>query len=354
MVKNYHLFDYKKFNNLKFNFDILDLYTTLNKNILLVSLEMKDFPLTLSILENIAKRASLRTSNLLDGVVNTYDTFSSICFDKNYSFKYDNEFEILGYKEAYKYILENFQEINLDVNFIKKLHSLVFAPLNIKGIGEFRKTNKLKVILNKNMYSKTIYKNKFLDYKLIEEALNNLCKSFNDSKVNLDKLLLIPIFINDFLNISPFNEGNGRISRLLIFYLLLKNNYEVVKYISFDKSIELNQEIFFNGLKRSSIKWDKSLNSPYPVIYSFLYVLNESYKQLLKEFNIKESLKYTNKNKVLELIKRNYYPISKSEIQFMLPNVNISTIESSLYELCKEHKIIKYGTTKDAKYLKIN
>ena len=69
---------------------------------------------------------------------------------------------------------------------------------------------------------------------------------------------------------------------------------------------------------------------------------------------IKESLKYTNKNKVLELIKRNYYPISKSEIQFMLPNVNISTIESSLYELCKEHKIIKYGTTKDAKYLKIN
>lgn len=354
MVKNYHLFDYKKFNNLKFNFNILDLYTTLNKNILLVSLKMKDFPLTLSILENIAKRASLRTSNLLDGVVNTYDTFSSIYFDKNYPFKYDNEFEILGYKEAYEYILENFQEINLDVNFIKKLHNLVFAHLNIKGIGEFRKTNKLKVILNKNMYSKTIYKNKFLDYKLIEEALNNLCKSFNDSKVNLDKLLLIPIFINDFLNISPFNEGNGRISRLLIFYLLLKNNYEVVKYISFDKSIELNQEIFFNGLKRSSIKWDKSLNSPYPVIYSFLYVLNESYKQLLKEFNIKESLKYTNKNKVLELIKRNYYPISKSEIQFMLPNVNISTIESSLYELCKEHKIIKYGTTKDAKYLKIN
>lgn len=354
MVKSYHFFDYKKFNNLKFNFNILSLYTTLNKNILLTSLEMKNFPLTLSILENIAKRASLRTSNLLDGVVNTYETFSSICFDKNYPFKYDNEFEILGYKEAYEYVLNNYQTVSLNANFIKKLHSLIFSHLNIKEVGEFRKTNKIKVILNKNMYSKTIYKNKFIDYKQIEEAINNLCEAFNDSNIKLDRLLLIPIFINDYLNISPFNLGNGRVSRLLIFYLLLKNNYDVVKYISIDKSIELNEKIFFNGLKRSSIKWDKSLNSPYPIIYSFLYVLNESYKQLLNEFNVKESLKYTNKNKVFELIKRNYYPISKSEIQFMLPNVNISTIESSLYELCKEHKIIKYGTTKDAKYLKIN
>lgn len=347
-----HNFNYKKYNNLKVSLEILDIFSRLKENISLTKIKGKDFPLTLSILESTSKRTSLRSSNLLDGVVNSYETFSNICFDENYEFKYDNELEILGYKNAYEYVLNNFRNIDLTLEFIKDLHFKIFEKTPNKKPGEFRHNNKVRVVENKNMFSKTLYSTKFCEHSLIDDYMENLLANFNDPAIKIEPLILIPIFINDFLNISPFSDGNGRVSRLLILYFLLKNKYEIVRYISFDKSIELNQDIYFSGLKKCSVKRNRGLNSVLPFIYSFLYCLNDSYNVLLNEFNIKESKKITSKNKVYELVKRNYYPISKSEIHFMLPTINISTIESSLYDLVKENKIVKYGTTKDATYLK--
>ena len=353
MNKLYHVFNAKKITNLRFNNQILELFSELNINKFEANLKRKDFPITLSILENISKRSSIRASNLLEGIANTYDTFSEITFIKDYECKYDNEKEILGYKNAYEYVFSNYKNLSLNEELLKTLHSILFEFVYCDEKGLYRSKNKIVKFQNRNMFSKVLYETQFCDYKLIESSLKDLFEIyknlFNNKKIN--NLILIPCFISDFLNISPFFRGNGRISRLLILYLLLKFDYDVVKYVSFDKSIELNQEIYFKGLKKSAIKWDKSLNSYNSFIYAFLYVLNESYKEFLKQISVKESGKFNFKNKVNELIKRNYYPITKNEIAFMLPDVNLKTIESSLYDLLKEKKIKKIGTFKDAKYI---
>lgn len=77
-----------------------------------------------------------------------------------------------------------------------------------------------------------------------EQAIEAICESYRRTLAmeTVDPLILIPTFISDFLCIHPFNDGNGRMSRLLTLLLLYQNGYEVGKYISIEKQIEKTKD----------------------------------------------------------------------------------------------------------------
>src|SRR5690554_5611833 len=98
------------------------------------------------------------------------------------------------------------------------------------------------------------------------------------TKEALNPLILIPIFIHDFLCIHPFNDGNGRMSRLLTTLLLYKSGYVVGKYISLEKKIENSKQSYYDALEQSGIGWHENKEDPTPFVKYMLSIILAAYK----------------------------------------------------------------------------
>mgnify|MGYP001110773825 CR=1 FL=1 len=161
--------------------------------------------------------------------------------------------------------------------------------------------------------------------------------SYNEiiNKGEIDPLLVIPIFILDFLSIHPFNDGNGRISRLLTLLLLYKAGYIVGKYISIEKIIEETKETYYDSLENSSINWHNNKNDYSYFVEYYLGIILSAYK----DFSSK--IKYiTNKNmpaieRISILFMESIYLINKTYLTKKCPDI------STLSALLKEDKIEK-------------
>ena len=172
----------------------------------------------------------------------------------------------------------------------------------------------------------------------------------DDSEIN--QLLLIPCVILDFLCIHPFQDGNGRMSRLLSLLLMYKNGFDVSKYISFEEQINLSKGSYYEALRQSSIDWHENKNDYIPFMENFLFTLYLCYKELDKRFLTLKSGKVSKAKRIEEIVLSAFIPISKKEIQDLLPDISVSTIERVLSEMLKDGKISKIGATNSAKYIK--
>jgi Fic family protein len=165
-------------------------------------------------------------------------------------------------------------------------------------------------------------------------------------------LLLIPCVILDFLSIHPFSDGNGRVSRLLTLLLLYKEGYDIGKYISFENQINKFKGNYYDVLERSQNQWHESSNTYYPFIQFTFQILYQCYKEINRRFIITKSGKEKKNERIEAVVLDSIVPVSKSDIQELLPDVSVTTIEAVLAKLLKENKIYKIGTYKNAKYLK--
>lgn len=141
-------------------------------------------------------------------------------------------------------------------------------------------------------------------------------------------------------------------SRLLSLLLMYKNGFDVSKYISFEEQINLSKGNYYEALKQSSIGWHDNNNDYSPFIENFLFTLYLCYKELDKRFLTLKSGKVSKAKRVEEIILASFLPISKKEIQNLLPDISVTTIEKVLSNMIKDEKIIKIGSTSNAKYLK--
>jgi Fic family protein len=187
-----------------------------------------------------------------------------------------------------------------------------------------------------------------------QEAMQQLIYAFieanNDSGIN--KLLLIPCFILDFLCIHPFSDGNGRMSRLLSLLLLYKAGFDAGKYISFEEQINKNKNSYYEALRKSSDNWERNTNDYLPFIENFIFTLLICYKELDKRFAVINSKKVSKRERIEQTILNSLLPLGKQEINYILPDVSATTIEIVVSQMLKQGKIKKIGTFKNAKYIK--
>lgn len=304
-------------------------------------------------LETIAVKESVEGSNAIEGIFASEERIEQIV-EHNDSPLTHNEEEIAGYHDAIKFIKNNYEQLSFNEKTIKRLHAMLVARhIGYDKGGEYKTTD--NIIAEKNPDG-TIKRVMFTTVKAceVDQAMKSLFLAYQVYKddYNIPPLLLIPCVILDFLAIHPFSDGNGRVSRLLTLLLLYKEGYDIGKYISFENQINEYKAYYYDALEKSQIHWHESKNSYYPFIEFTFQILYQCYKEINRRFVKTRSGKNKKNERIEAVIMDSIVPISKADIQELLPDISPTTIEATLAKLIKEEKIYKIGTFKNAKYLK--
>ncbi len=300
-------------------------------------------------LVEIAKIQSTEASNKIEGIVTTSTRIKQICENKMMP-KTRDEKEILGYRDVLNTIHENHDYIPIKSSYILQLHGDLYK-FSEKSIG-----GKFKNV--QNYISETRADgSSFVRFQPLEpyetpDAIDRLCEEFNIiiSKDDVDPLILIPIFILDFLCIHPFNDGNGRMSRLLTLLLLYKQEYNVGKYISIEKIIEETKGRYYDALQLSSTNWLDNSNNPTEFIKYMLSVILKAYRDFETRANILVEKKSKAIAQVQNIIKTKIGKFTKADVVVLCPTLSETTIERCLKELLDQNLIEKHGERKSAFY----
>ena len=199
----------------------------------------------------IAKIQSTEASNRIEGIITTDDRLKKIVMNKTTP-KGRSEREIAGYRDVLNTIHEDYDFIHVRPGMILQLHRDLYKFSNSSIGGSFKNSDN---IIAEELPDGT-KKVRFQPVPAWEtaEAIESLCNAYHEAigDVEIDSLLLIPMFILDFLCIHPFNDGNGRMSRLLTLLLLYRSGYFVGKYISLERLIADSKETYYDALQDSS------------------------------------------------------------------------------------------------------
>ena len=304
----------------------------------------------LSNLLNIAKIQSTSSSNKIEGIYTTDKRINEIVNDRVKP-KNRNEEEIAGYRDVLSTIHESYEYININPNIILQLHKELYKYTGNSIGGKFKNSqNYIEETLEDG--SKIT---RFTPLSPVETpiAIENLCNSYNDllNDSDVDPLLVIPLFIFDFVSIHPFNDGNGRMSRLLTLLLLYKSEYIVGKYISIEKIIEETKETYYEALKKSSINWYEEKNNYSYFAEYYLGIILNAYKEFSSRVEYISNKKMNSIERISYIIKEELNAITKSKIIEKCPDMSVSTIERALSILLKDKKIIKISGGRFTKYI---
>ena len=264
------IFNYSQYKNVTWDNEILGYISQIHEyKGKLANIEYKN-KTKINKLVEIAKIQSIESSNKIEGIVTTSTRIKQICENKTTP-KNRDEKEILGYRDVLNTIHENYEFISINSSYILQLHRDLYK-FSEKSIG-----GKFKNVQNYISETRTDGSS-FVRFQPLEpyetpDAIDRLCEEFNIavSKEYVDPLILIPIFVLDFLCIHPFNDGNGRMSRLLTLLLLYKQEYSVGKFISIEKIIEETKNRYYDSLQSSSINWIDGKNNPTEFIKYMLW-----------------------------------------------------------------------------------
>jgi len=342
-------FDLLKESNLLMNNNIINLLSNIHEYKGKQSLYIEAKPDILSSLLSVARIQSTTSSNKIEGIYTTDQRIKEI-INNNVKPKNRNEEEIAGYRDVLNTIHENYDYIDINSNIILQLHRDLYKYAGLSYGGKFKNSQ--------NYIEETLEdgtkRTRFTPLSPVETpiAVEELCNSYNEiiNKGEVDPLLVIPIFILDFVSIHPFNDGNGRISRLLTLLLLYKSGYIVGKYISIEKIIEETKETYYDALKKSSVNWHNNQNDYSYFVEYYLGIILSAYKEFASRVEYLTNKKLTAIERISVLFMESVSPINKSYLMERCPDISETTIERSLNTLLKEKKIEKISGGRFTEY----
>ena len=296
----------------------------------------------LSDLLETAKIQSTEASNRIEGIITTDDRLKKIVREKTMP-QSRSEKEIAGYRDVLATIHESHDFIPPKPSIILQLHRDLYKYSGKSIGGSFKNSD--NVIAEELPDGQQIVRFEPVPAWETPETIAAMCNAFEAAMqdAELDPLLLIPIFILDFLCIHPFNDGNGRMSRLLTLLLLYRSGYIVGKYISIEKLISDTKETYYEALQASSYNWHEGTNDYAPFVTYMLGVLAAAYRDFESRIELLTAKGLSKPGRVREIIKNHLGKITKSEIMAKCPDISQITIQRALAELLKSGEIIKLG-----------
>lgn len=297
----------------------------------------------------VAKIQSTESSNKIEGIYTSDERLKKIVLDKTMP-KSRNEREIAGYRDVLNTIHESNEHIPIRSTFILQLHRDLYKYENSGIGGAFKSVD--NVIEEQDAEGNRLIRFNPVPAWETPESVDKLCEAYNYAINNTeaDPLLLLPMFILDFLCIHTFRDGNGRMSRLLTILLMYKSDYIVGKYISIEKLIETTKDSYYAALQESSDKWHEEENDYEPFVTYILGVIAAAYREFFDRTRLIEEKKINKPNRVEEEIRNNIGTITKTELMQRVTGVSQTTIQRTLTELVKQRKIKKIGNGRYTKY----
>lgn len=345
-------FNYGKLRNIKWDNEVLGLVAQIHEYKGKQTLFLKQKPATLEKLVEIAKIQSTESSNKIEGIVTTATRIKQLCDQKTTPRNRDEE-EISGYRDALSLIHESYEYIPIKSSYILQLHQVLYR-YSQRGIGgRFKNTQNYITEIRES--GEQIVRFMPLDPFETPTAIEKMCESFNreTDACEIDPLILIPAFIVDFLCVHPFNDGNGRMSRLLTTLLLYRAGYVVGKYVSLESKIEKTKESYYKALEKSDINWNREENDLTPFIKYILGTVLAAYRDFEQRVILVED-KASAIDLVRNAVNNTIGKFTKSDIMELVPSVGKTSVENSLKILIEEGVIGRDGKGKATFYFRKN
>lgn len=314
-------------------------------------LYLKQKPADLDVLVEIAKVQSTEASNEIEGIRTTNMRLKQLVQDKTTPRNRDEK-EIAGYRDALNIIHENFESIPITPNFILQLHKILLSHAETGMDGKYKNVQNYISATDSNGRTYTL----FTPLSPFETpiAMQTLCEEFNRTlgSGDVDPLILIPIFIHDFLCIHPFLDGNGRMSRLLTTLLLYRSGFYVGKYISLEAKIAKHKDLYYDALQASQDGWHDNCDNPLPFVKYLLGIIVSAYRDFEQRMEI-VSEKIPAKEMVRKAIQCKIGKFTKQEIKELCPTLSVSSIEAAFRELISEGDIERKGIGRSVYYIRL-
>ncbi len=346
-------FDYRRLADQAWDTDIVNLVAKIHECKGRQDLFIRQKPVELNRLVELAKIQSTEASNKIEGIVTTSTRIKQL-FAEKITPRNRDEDEIMGYRDVLNIIHESNAYIPIRPAYILQLYRELLKRAGLSYGGHFKHVQNY---INETKTDGTAV-TRFTPIAPYEtpDAVESLCNTYEQAVANekIDALILIPTFICDFLCIHPFNDGNGRMSRLLTLLLLYKNGYRVGKYISIEKQIEQTKDRYYDTLKEADAGWHEEKNDPTPFIRYMLQVILACYIEFEERVGlINES---GDNSTAYDIVKK--YTEEKigkftgADVVAHCPSIGRSSALAALKKLTEEGYIIRKGVGRSTFYVR--
>ena len=346
-------FDYSRLYEKAWDTDILNLVAKIHECKGRQDLFIRQKPVELDRLVEVAKIQSMEASNKIEGIITTSTRMKQL-FEEKTTPKNRDEDEIMGYRDVLNIIHKSNEYIPIRSSYILQLHRDLLKRAGFSYGGRFKNVQNY---INETKPDGTVV-TKFTPIAPYDtpDAVANLCNAYEQAIANekIDSLILIPTFVCDFLCIHPFNDGNGRMSRLLTLLLLYKNGYSVGKYISIENQIEKTKERYYDTLEASDVGWHEEKNDPTPFIRYMLQAILACYIEFEERVGLMSD---TGNGSTAYDIVKNYTEgkigkFTGAEVVVHCPSIGRSSALAALKKLTEEGLIIREGSGRSTFYVR--
>ena len=343
-------FDYAKTSQKLLSPEIVQLLTSLHEHKGRQDLFIEAHIDELQTLLEVAMIQSTGASNRIEGIFSTDKRLEELVRQKSEP-RNRSEQEIAGYREVLSIIHESYEYITPRPNVILQLHKDLYSYSDRTAGGSYKNSDNF--IAERDSEGKQRVRFVPVPAWQTAEAMDGLCLSFNEewNDGKIDKLLLIPMFILDFLCIHPFADGNGRMSRLLTLLLYYKAGFIVGKYISLEMLIEKSKETYYEALQSSSLGWHDNENNYEPFVKYYLGIVLKAYNEFESRVEYLRYKGLSKPDRIKAAIEQNVGKITKKEIMDLCPDISKVTVERTLTELVKRGYIVKVGAGPSTGYI---
>lgn len=350
-IEGMRSFNYSEIKNQKWDSEILGYIAAIYKEAGKQELYLKQRPAELEKLVEIAKIQSTEASNAIEGIVTTNTRIRQLVEEKTTPRNRDEQ-EIAGYRDALSIIHESFDVIPITRNYILQLHKIMYSHSNNPMAGQTKNVQNYISAKYPDGHTEILF-TPLAPYET-PEALDRICEEYNRviGNLELEPLIAIPVFIHDFLCIHLFNDGNGRMSRLLTTLLLYRNGFYVGKYISLEAKIAKHKDLYYDALGQSQDGWHEGTEDVTPFIKYLLSTILAAYRDFEDRFSIVEE-----KLPAIEMVRKatlqKIGKFTKQDIRELCPTLSVSSVEGSLRKLIDLGELKREGKGKGTYYYRL-
>ena len=344
-------FNYSEIKSQKWDSETLGLIAAIYKEAGKQEMYLKQRPAELEKLVEIAKVQSTQASNAIEGIVTTNTRIRQLVEEKT-SPKNRDEQEIAGYRDVLKLIHESFDVIPVTQNYILQLHKILYSHMNNPMAGRCKNVQNYISAAYPDGHVETLF-TPLAPYET-PQALDKICGEYNRviGNMEVEPLIAISVFVHDFLCIHPFNDGNGRMSRLLTTLLLYRSGFYVGKYISLEAKIAQSKDLYYDALGRAQTGWHEGREDKIPFIKYLLGTILAAYKDFADRFALVET-----KHSALETVRQaalhKIGRFTKRDIRELCPSLSVSSIEGALRKLVASNELKREGSGKNTCYYRL-
>ena len=341
-------FNYAKIAQQKWDSEILELVAAIYYEAGKQTMYLKEKPAELEKLVEIAKIQSTDSSNAIEGICTTKTRLRQLVQDKTTPHN-RSEQEILGYRNALNHIHQHFASDPISQDFILNLHKIMLGPTQQTYAGKIKSAQNYIMAFYPDGHKKLLFEP--VSPQETPKALASICQEYNLAVGNyrLEPLIAIAVFIFDFICIHPFDDGNGRLSRLLTILLLYRHGFYVGRYISLEAHIAKTKSLYYLSLRESQEGWHEGVADVSPFIKYFLGIVVSAYRDFADRFAL-----VGGNDKALEIVKhaaRNLMgKLTKQDIWEQCPSLSISSVEIALRKLVDKGDLAREGKSRSTVY----